>query len=66
MTGIFITHAVTDDLPNGTPWLPDGDANIFWSMVTRASGRTVWRRIALKEEEPSSPKGGMSERNARA
>jgi len=48
---LVITHAVADDLPNGTLYLPDGDANIFWSMVKRAHGRTVWRRVALVIDE---------------
>jgi hypothetical protein len=47
---IRIEHAITDDLPDGTPVLP-GFVNdgIFWALVARLpDGRTRWRRICLQ------------------
>jgi hypothetical protein len=45
-------HELTDDLPSGEPWMPDG--RDFWSIVDQANGRTKWRRIVLtKKSKPS-------------
>lgn len=43
---LTITHAITEDLPDGQPWPPDGDG--FWSIVRRANGCTKWRRVILQ------------------
>ncbi len=42
---LSIKYDVTEDLPDGQAWPPDGDG--FWSAVSRADGCTRWRRIAL-------------------
>lgn len=41
-----IAYAITDDLPDGQPWPPDGAD--YWAVVTRAHGYTCWRRIFLE------------------
>jgi hypothetical protein len=47
---IQIEHAITDDLPDGTPTLPGfTEDGIYWALVARLSdGRTRWRRIYLQ------------------
>jgi hypothetical protein len=39
-----IEHIITADDPFGEPWPPDG----FCSVVRRARGFTLWRRISLQ------------------
>jgi hypothetical protein len=47
---IQIEHAITDDLPDGTPTLPGfTEDRIYWALVARlCDGRTRWRRIYLQ------------------
>ena len=47
---IRIEHAITDDLPDGSPTLPGfADDGIFWALVAPLpDGRTRWRRIYLQ------------------
>ena len=47
---IQIEHAITDDLPDGTPTLPGfAEDGIYWALVARLSDdRTRWRRIYLQ------------------
>jgi hypothetical protein len=42
---LIIEHAITQDAPDGTPWLPpEGDG---WVLVCRrqTEGTSVWRRL---------------------
>jgi hypothetical protein len=38
-----IIHAVTEDLPDGSPWPPAGGD--LWCVVSRNDGLAKWRRI---------------------
>jgi len=54
---LVIQHIITVDDPLGEPWPPDG----FCSIVRRARGFTLWRRISLKSSSvtpgAASPEG---------
>jgi hypothetical protein len=43
VNGVIIQHVITADDPFGEPWPPDGSC----SIVRRARGFTLWRRIFL-------------------
>ena len=43
---LAIQHQVTEDLPDGQPWPPDGAD--LWCIVKRSHGFTQWRRVALE------------------
>jgi hypothetical protein len=45
---VTIIHEITDDLPSGEPWPPDG--RDLWSIVSRANGLTTWRRLVLAKK----------------
>ena len=46
---LVLTYIATDNLPNGTPYLPDDDPNSSRAVVKRDGDRTTWRRIALTD-----------------
>lgn len=48
---IRIEHAVTDDLPDGSPTVPGFvDDGILWALVVALpGGRTRWRSISLQQ-----------------
>jgi hypothetical protein len=50
---IKITHTVTNDSPDGQPWLPP-DSGALWVIVRRADGRTLWRSIQLAQVRPAA------------
>ena len=43
---LAIQHQVTEDLPDGQPWPPDGAD--LWCIVKRSHGFTQWRRVFLE------------------
>jgi hypothetical protein len=45
---LLIVRDVTDDLPSGEPWPPDG--RDLWSIVSRANGLTTWRRLVVAKK----------------
>jgi hypothetical protein len=47
-----IAYVVTEDLPGGRPWPPDGTD--FWAVVRRSHGFTRWRRITLQSKQKQS------------
>jgi hypothetical protein len=61
---IEITYAVTENLPDGQPWLPDGTD--FWAIVRRTRELTRWRRIGLqsKQSVAAALGGGLSNQTA--
>jgi hypothetical protein len=44
-----ITYVITEDGPDGQPWLPD--STDFWAIVRRTHGFTRWRRIGLQQKQ---------------
>jgi hypothetical protein len=48
-TTFKISYFVTEDLPGGRPWPPDGDD--LWCVVARSHGFTRWRRIGLQQKQ---------------
>jgi hypothetical protein len=45
---IKISHSVTTDSPDGQPW-PPSENNDLWVIVRRSNGRTLWRAIQLAQ-----------------
>lgn len=59
---LAIEYQVTEDLPNGTLWPPDGAD--FWSVVVRCSGFTRWRQIYLTKQSDVVALGGGLQSNS--
>jgi hypothetical protein len=47
-----IAYDLTEDLPNGQPWPPDGAD--YWAVVARGGSLTRWRRIFLETTDNQS------------
>jgi hypothetical protein len=45
---LLVVRDITDDLPSGEPWPPDG--RDLWSIVSRANDLTTWRRLVLAKK----------------
>jgi hypothetical protein len=58
MTSPFlkVIYEVTDDLPSGEPWPPDG--RDLWSVVKSEFGVTTWRRLTLVQKSIPTPEVG--------
>jgi hypothetical protein len=50
MISLVIQHIITCDDPFGDPWPPDG----LCSIVNRARGFTLWRRVGLQIAQQST------------
>jgi hypothetical protein len=52
-TLLKISYAITSDDFYGLPW-PPPDRDVFWVIVRRADGRTLWRSIQLAQVRPAA------------
>jgi hypothetical protein len=61
---IEIIYAITEDLPDGQPWPPNGMD--FWAVASRSHGVTRWRRITLQSKQSAAVAlgGGLSNQTA--
>jgi hypothetical protein len=55
---LVIQHIITADDPFGEPWPPDG----FCSVVRRARGFTLWRRVISSPITPGAASAGDQSR----
>jgi hypothetical protein len=60
MTSMHIDHTITADMPDGQPLPPFIENGVIWHVVCRSDNRTLWRRIALKDDNSRTDSRGSS------